>query len=142
MANRDGHRQRGRSGTNGGLDSFRFFKLGKPSPFQPGREPPQLRPRTHPGAGDGHREGGHAALPQHRLWVKTVLGSHFGWSVIPPPILEPIQVGIGMFTGGRFGFGPMARWVLTFDWFRPPKYAFFVGACKRFFWGVGRQNIF
>ena len=30
--------------------------------------------------------------------VKTVLGSHFG--VGAPPILEPIVVGIGMFTGG------------------------------------------
>ena len=37
------------------------------------------------------------------LWVKTVLGSHFG--VAAPPILEPILVGIGM-TGATI-------WTLT-----------------------------
>ena len=38
--------------------------------------------------------------------VKTVLGSYFGGLVNSPPILEPVLVGIGMFTGVRFGFWP------------------------------------
>ena len=37
--------------------------------------------------------------------VKTVLGSHFG-VFGAPPVLEPILVGIGMFTGGTI-------WILT-----------------------------
>ena len=32
------------------------------------------------------------------LWLSTPMGSHFG--VDAPPILEPILVGIGMFTWG------------------------------------------
>ena len=35
----------------------------------------------------------------------TQMGSHFGWWVNSPPIVEPILVGTGMFTGVR-GFDP------------------------------------
>ena len=45
--------------------------------------------------GFARRKGSHLAVV-----VKTVLGSHFGGLVSSPPILEPILVGIGMFTGG------------------------------------------
>ena len=38
--------------------------------------------------------------------VKTVLGSHFGWLVSSPLILEPILLGIGMFTGYDLDFDP------------------------------------
>ena len=52
----------------------------------------------------------HASCCQNRIWpwVGAPMGSHFG--VGAPPILEPILVGIGMFTGVRFGRWPMAIW--------------------------------
>ena len=42
--------------------------------------------------------------PNIWLWLSKPMGSHFG--VAAPPILEPILVGIGMFTGGTI-------WILT-----------------------------
>ena len=50
------------------------------------------------------------------LWVKTVLGSYFGWKVNSPPSLEPFLVGVesDVHWGTGFGFGKahghIGRW--------------------------------
>ena len=78
----------------------------------------------------------------HMAAVKTVLGSHFGWQVHSPPILEPISVGIGMFTG--------TIWVLTHAHMSPmcsatktyPKKSLWLGAKGSLGFGIGMgQNL-
>ena len=50
----------------------------------------------------GGREGGRRGGCRGKVAVvvKPVLGSHVGWWVNSPLVLEPILVEIGMFTGG------------------------------------------
>ena len=48
-----------------------------------------------------------------KRWVSKPIGSHFGWQVNSPPILEPILVGIGMF----MGYGILTHGQMETAWF-------------------------